>query len=163
MKIETSNKTTTKTVRTLTTVLTLALAIGASPALQAHSEAIRITECRRPPITEANSFVLANNLISPGNEDCLRIETEFVTIDDVGGLVRDKDGIIKTRAQRRGRPNAVCGRQIRLGQWICCIRRYRGNVIFDKGGRANYSLSYLRLGRRSGKNCYLSAAGDRRQ
>src|SRR5215472_9913744 len=84
MKIETSNKTTTKTVRTLTAVLTLALAIGASPALQAHSEAIRITECRRPPITEARSFVLANNLISPGNENCLRIEAEFVTIDLAG-------------------------------------------------------------------------------
>src|SRR5215471_16361967 len=82
MRIETSNKTTTKTVRTLTALLTFALAIGASPAPQARNEAIRITECGR--ITQAGSFVLANNLTTPGNEDCLRIEAEFVTIDLAG-------------------------------------------------------------------------------
>src|SRR5262245_47381755 len=104
MKIEKLNKTTTKTVRTLTALLTLALAIGASPA-QAHSEAIRITECGPPGITQAGSFVLTNNLITPGAEDCLAIHAEFVTIDLAGFSIIGRGagaGIFSTGSSPRG-------------------------------------------------------------
>src|SRR5437867_3866991 len=51
MKIDKWNKTMTKTVRTLTAFFTFALAFGASPALLAQGEAIKIKQCG--PVTQS--------------------------------------------------------------------------------------------------------------
>src|SRR5262245_26996405 len=72
-------------MRSLTVLLTVVLALWMGfQASGVDAQPTRITKCQT--ISEAGSYMLANNLIAAGN--CLVIAEDFVTIDLAGFSIR---------------------------------------------------------------------------